>query len=72
MAKGITVAELYKDVKFLMSEGCGDKVVLISDDDEGNGFHTLFYLFAYKPEDVKPYASTFPHRNDPDDVVLLG
>ena len=72
MNKGITVAQLFAECEALMEKGYGDKVVLISDDDEGNGFHTLIYSFVHNAEDVNAYADTFHHRNNPSDVVLLG
>ena len=43
---GITVNELKKLVDEQIAKGNGEKHIIISDDDEGNGFHTLFYGFA--------------------------
>ena len=54
---GITVKELYESCKTQVEKGNGNKLILISSDDEGNDFHTLYYLFQ---DDVH------------DDVVLLG
>ena len=43
---GLTVTELEKFCKEQIKKGNGDKHILISSDDEGNGFHTLFYAFT--------------------------
>lgn len=43
---GITVNTLEEFCKEQIKKGNGNKHVLISDDDEGNGFHTLFYGFT--------------------------
>lgn len=72
--KGITVKELailaYKEVE----KGNGDKHVLISDDDEGNGFHTLFYGFQGDSKfmkELKDYGM-FHDNNIPSEVIILG
>ena len=39
----ITVKQLYKDLKKRVEKGQGDYPIFISDDEEGNGFHGLFY-----------------------------
>lgn len=72
--KGMTVKQLKKDCDRLIKEGLGDKHILISCDDEGNGFHTLFYLFTAKKESIDFYASEgmFHDNNPADEVVLLG
>lgn len=72
MEKGITVKELLKMCQEELRNGNGDKHVLISRDDEGNGFHTLFYGFSSDPKTIKMYADDFHDKNNPDEVVLLG
>lgn len=42
MNKGLTVKQLFECCKKQIALGNGDKHILISDDDEGNGYHTLF------------------------------
>ncbi len=71
---GITVRTLTQLVLAQMKKGNGDKIVLISCDDEGNGFHTLFYGFTDKISDIKDYKEygLFHDDNDAKDVVLLG
>ena len=68
----ITVKQLLEICKEQIEGGNGDKTVLISDDDEGNGFHTLFYGFLSDPEKIRVYQGQFHDGNDPDDVVILG
>lgn len=46
MNLGLTVNQLYEACKAQIAKGNGDKHIIISDDDEGNGYHTLFYLFT--------------------------
>lgn len=74
MYKGITVKELailaYKEIE----KGNGDKHILISDDDEGNGYHTLLYVFQSDSKfikGVKDYGM-FHDDNNPDEVIILG
>jgi hypothetical protein len=71
--KGITVnklAELCREQKKL---GNGNKQILISDDDEGNGFHTLYYGFSPKE---KIFGGEYPpiahDNNENDDIIVLG
>lgn len=41
----LTVAALKKMCDYQIKQGNGNKKILISNDDEGNGFHELFYAF---------------------------
>ena len=36
-----------------IKKGYGNKTVLISCDDEGNGYHTLFFGFTTNKEEIK-------------------
>ena len=49
--KPITVKRLYKLCQDEIIQGNGDKVIMISDDNEGNGFHYLWNSFA-EPDDT--------------------
>ena len=44
--KPITVKELYKECKKQIDKGNGDKCIMLSNDDEGNGYHYMWYLFT--------------------------
>lgn len=61
----MTVKELYKECECLLGMGLGDKEVMISKDDEGNGFHYLYYSFLTDSDGIKEYT-------DEQNVVLLG
>ena len=69
---GITVKELAAACAKQLEKGNGDKIVLLSGDDEGNSFHTLFYLFTDKTEDIKPLLEYDHDGHDVKDVVILG
>lgn len=71
--KGITVNKLYDLCKEQRKLGNGNKTILISDDDEGNGYHTLFFGFSPK-EDI--FGGQFPpmahDNNENENVIVLG
>ena len=70
--KGRTVKELFEACKLQIAKGNGDKYILISNDDEGNGFHTLFYLITDNAETIG-YALESEHdSHTADEVVVLG
>ena len=72
MNKGLTVKDLAYACKIEIAKGNGDKHILITTDDEGNGYHTLFYAFQDDPEDVN-YALEIEHdHHNADEVILLG
>jgi hypothetical protein len=41
--EALTVAQLMRVCQQAIRDGYGNKHILISDDDEGNGYHELFY-----------------------------
>lgn len=71
---GITVDLLYEICKAQKALGNGDKTILVSTDDEGNGYHTLFYGIDSNEETIKMChdAGLFHDDNNVNDVVLLG
>lgn len=70
--KAISVAELYSACKYQISKGNGDKIVLISSDDEGNSFHKLFLTFTDNVATISNLKYALPFETDPNNVVLLG
>ena len=44
--KGITVEQLCNECLKLMTSGNGKRHIMISNDDEGNSYHELFYGFS--------------------------
>ena len=71
---GITVKTLKKLVDEQIKLGNGSKEVLLSCDDEGNGYHTLFFGFTTEAEDLKTLSEwgLFHDDNNPNEVVILG
>ena len=71
---GMTVKVLAKYCLEQIRKGNGDKIVQISQDDEGNGYHTLYYQFTDDLDEIKEcYEYGMFHDNlDTTNVVLLG
>lgn len=57
-----------------IKRGNGNKKILISCDDEGNGFHGLFYSFITDEETIRDYQNygLFHDNVDYKTVALLG
>jgi hypothetical protein len=68
-----TVRELKALCEQEIAKGNGDKKIYISVDDEGNGFHPLFFPFTHITEDNR---FDFPVYNgaklDPTKHIILG
>lgn len=74
MSDSISVNDLYNMCKKMLSKGMGDKTIMISSDEEGNSYHTLFFGFVSDIETLqqcKDYGMFIEDVN-PEDVVLLG
>ena len=56
--KQLTVNILYQLLKEAINEGYGDKILVVADDNEGNGFHGMFYGITYKEDEVKENLDT--------------
>ena len=81
--KPITVKDLSNYCKEQIEKGNGNKVIMISSDDEGNSYHYLWYAFTTIKEMEEPikigskeYTSTFDFTNDKvakkEDTIILG
>lgn len=81
--KPTTVKELKKACDEQIKKGNGDKVIMISDDDEGNGYHYLYYSFTTMKEFEEPielggkkYEVNFDECNEniakKEDTIILG
>ena len=68
----MTVNELLEDCQFLAAEGFGEHKILISRDDEGNGFHALHYTFTTDLGDIEKCRPVFDDTDAPGNIVLLG
>lgn len=68
----ITVNGLFDILKEQIKKGNGNKAILISRDDEGNGYHSLFFGVTDELETLKQMEDDFHDRNNAEDVVVLG
>lgn len=73
MAKILTIDELYSILRTERTKGNGKKKIMISTDDEGNGYHPLFFGVTPITEDFS--YSTFygvSFEDAKNDCVILG
>lgn len=67
----ITVDELFELCIQAINEGHGKKNIVISDDNEGNGYHGMFYGFS----EVDEYTEELIYdsrTNSKDNTIILG
>ena len=57
MNKPITVNQLKKCCEEEIKKGNGENVIMISDDDEGNGYHYLWYSFLKAEEFINEFTT---------------
>ena len=71
MDKQITVKDLLEMCKNEIKKGNGNKHIVISDDNEGNGYHGMFYGFTPCTEEFVGdiYDSNFANEKD---TIILG
>lgn len=55
-----TINDLAKFVDAEIKKGNGEKMIMLSNDDEGNGYHGLYYAFT--PTD-KVFSGSYPHHS---------
>ena len=72
-----TINDLAKFVDAEIKKGNGEKMIMLSDDDEGNGYHGLYYAFTptEKVFDDSPYSPSLPHgvkKEELKDYIILG
>ena len=75
MAHTITVNELQSLCTELVKKGKGRKKILISSDDEGNGYHELFFGFTENASELLDGCAYAPYgvsESNIDDYVILG
>ena len=71
----MTVKELRNECDAIISQGYGNHNIAISRDDEGNGYHMLYYTFMTDKDDVKNVIEgtcSSMDVGDTDNLVLLG
>lgn len=67
----LTVKELLAECLREVKEGNGDKYVLISNDEEGNGYHECYFSFG-PAETVAEVGCDIPYDLKPEKCVILG
>lgn len=75
MNKPLTVKELAKLCQDEIKKGHGDCSIMISDDDEGNGYHYLWYSFitANELDGAFELENSLDERIAPKDkTIILG
>ena len=78
MQKPLTIRQLYNECKAQMLRGNGDKVIMISSDDEGNSYHYLWYSFTEHAKEIleDPDCCMGSDFNkdiaEVDDTIILG
>lgn len=70
----MTVKELYACCANQIEKGNGDLPILISNDDEGNGYHELYYEFMDDKDDLKAATEWcgMPYGFEEKEFVILG
>lgn len=72
MNKPLTIEDLYRECKKQIDKGNGKKVIMISDDDEGNGFHYLWYSFCNADEVILNDYEIDERVAKMEDTITLG
>lgn len=69
--KQMQVKDLYECCKKQIEKGNGDKYIAVADDNEGNGYHGMFFGFS---EDVEDYIDLVNDSQiiDADKLIILG
>lgn len=67
----ITVAELFHLCAQELANGNKDKKIVVADDNEGNGYHGLFYGFTHETQDFVDEISDSV-TTDPNEIIILG
>ena len=49
----MTVEKLFNELKELVEAGQGNKKVVVADDNEGNGYHGVYYSVTSDPKEVE-------------------
>ena len=69
----MTVNELMQECQMLINSGFGDKHIYLSKDDEGNGFHPLYYTFTTSKQNIEELLDyTDVDNSVAEAIVILG
>lgn len=68
-----TVNQLFYECKKQIELGNGGKEIYISIDEEGNGFHPLYFSFTSEKEDIEDYYNqNIVSAPSMENIILLG
>ena len=70
MDKQITVKDLLEMCKNEIQKGNGNKHIVISDDNEGNGYHGMFYGFTPCTTEFEDYVYDSNFSSEKDTIIL--
>lgn len=73
----MTVHKLFLELMDLVNKGQGDKKVVVADDNEGNGYHGIYYSVTSDPKAVKGNIDVSnglydSQETDPNKIVIIG
>lgn len=72
----LTIDQLYGILTKLRNAGLGGKHILLSNDDEGNGYHEMFYGVTPPSKDMFYFGDELPFGVSPEEAlknyVILG
>lgn len=73
----MTVEKLYRELQELMRQGMGDKKIVVADDNEGNGYHGIYYSCTSDPMMVKENIDASnglydSQEENTDNLVIIG
>jgi hypothetical protein len=66
----MTVKALMEFCKEQIAAGNGDKMIVVADDNEGNGYHGLFWQFSPADDFVDIIYDS--KSTDPNKIIVLG
>lgn len=66
----LTVKELLKYCQVEIQKGNGDKHIVVADDNEGNGYHGLFYAFTECTEEYQDEIYDSRYSSEKDTIIL--
>lgn len=73
--KQLTVKDLKELCERAIEEGYGERLIVVADDNEGNGYHGLFYgletFEIFNVEDIEGFVYDSTSTN-PKEIISLG
>ncbi len=73
--KQIKLKDLYQACKEQMEAGNGEKSLVVSDDNEGNGYHGMFFtLTVITPKNTDDYSGLIGDNAEPNihNIIIVG